>query len=1058
MKVHIIPTFKGVDEGDGGIRRVVEAQRLWLPRLGIEVVDDIQQADFVATHAGVTGNIPQAMPWIVHTHGLYWQEYEWPRWSLQANDQVIDAIRRADHVTAPSEWVAQTLRRGMWLRPTVLYHGVDMQDWEPVDTPGDYVLWNKNRPDPVCDPRPVITLAEQAPDLNFVSTYGQDKPNVRITHRIAYETMKQLVRHAGAYLCTTRETFGIGTIEALSAGVPVVGWNWGGQREIIEHGVTGWLCPPGDFDGLEEGIRWALVNRRQIAEAAREDVRQRWTWEHVMSQYVSVYKGVYEAKAERYSGPRVSVVVPCYNHAQYLPQAIRSLQRQTMEDWEAIIVNDASPDNTAEVAASLAEGDSRVRVVTNPKNLYLAGALNAGIASTRGRYIVPLDADNQLEPWTLELLSSALDADRGIHIAYGAARFVLEDGETPDQSVAPDGVSGWPNDFSFRGQMLHRNQIPSTCMYRREAWERSGGYRRRCRTAEDAENWTRMASLGFVPSKVTSRPTLIYRQVADSMSRVQADWDWTAWFPWSRRMNLVPFGVQEKPPSNINAGISWPVSSFEPVHVAVVIPVGPGHEELLIDALDSVEAQTYRRWECIVVNDTGRELNIPHSWAKVLEGGIDTGTDTAYHPFRPGDEDAAFCSTCGETESWHQRMGPARARNLAIEASVAPVFVPLDADDYLQPEALERMLAVYEEHGGVVYSQWHDDKGDVIEVYDPPDYDAKLLVSSGAIHAVTAMYPKKAWSEVGGFDEEMSHWEDWDFQLKMASIGVCGSKIPLPLFTYRKTTGQRREANMAAFDQGRDAILRKWSQVWDGRETLMACSGCPGGGGQRYPSPPRMAQAQANGGGGGRVAEMQPREGYVVLKYKGLSAGTRVYRGPTTSTNYRFGNNAAHRMSYVYQQDVEHFLSISDGGQPMFELVQSAHQPAPDGATLVASGPPVQPAAGVARSATEPTGTGSAVVEEILSGARVQVATSPEEVAESVLATGNVIVEVPVEELQEYSVSEMRKDLDDWPVEKVALYLAHEKARAEPRTTAITLLERRLREGGSSEWTSGSST
>ncbi len=1033
MKVHIIPTFKGVDEGDGGIRRVVEAQRRWLPHFGIEIVDDIQQADFVATHAGVTGNIPQAMPWIVHTHGLYWQEYEWPRWSLQANDQVIDAIRRADHVTAPSEWVAQTLRRAMWLRPSVLHHGVDMQDWEPVDRPGDYVLWNKNRPDPVCDPRPVITLAEQAPDLNFVSTFGQDRANVRITHRIPYKTMKELVRHAGAYLCTTRETFGIGTIEAMAAGVPVVGWNWGGQREIIEHGVTGWLSPPGDFDGLEEGIRWALANRTEVGEAAREAVRKRWTWEHVMSQYVSIYKSVYEAKAERYSGPRVSVVVPCYNHAQYLPQAIRSLQRQTMEDWEAIIVNDASPDNTAEVAASLADADSRVRVITNPKNLYLAGALNAGIASTRGRYIVPLDADNQIEPWTLELLSSALDSDRSIHIAYGAARFVLEDGETPDQAVAPDGVSGLPNDFSFRGQMLHRNQIPSTCMYRREAWERSGGYRRRCRTGEDAENWTRLASLGFVPSKVTSRPTLIYRQVPNSMSRREAEWDWTAWFPWSRRMALVPFGVHEKPPSNINAGISWPVSSYEPVHVAVVIPVGPGHQELLIDALDSVEAQTYRRWECIVVNDTGHDLNIPHSWAKVIEG------------------------------DRNERMGPARARNLAIEASIAPVFVPLDADDYLQPEALERMLAVYEEHGGVVYSQWHDDKGDVIEVYDPPDYDAQLLVSKGAIHAVTAMYPKAAWREVGGFDEEMSHWEDWDFQLKMASIGVCGSKIPLPLFTYRKTTGQRREANMAAFDQGRNAILRKWSQVWDGRETLMACSGCPGGGGQRYPSPPRMAQAN---GGGGRLAEMQPREGYVVMKYNGLSTSTRVYRGPKTATNYRFGNNPVHRMSYVYQEDVAHFLSISDGGQPMFELVQSAHQPAPDSATLVAAGPPVQPRAEMVDRVST-INSGPEVVEQILAGTPTAVADRPIDHTDPPAALNAIRPPegarddgLPDEEipLPLYSLSEMRKGIGSWPMEKVAMYLAHEKAQPEPRKGAITLLERRLRDGGSSEWTSGSST
>ncbi len=248
---------------------------------------------------------------------------------------------------------------------------------------------------------------------------------------------------------------------------------------------------------------------------------------------------------------------------------------------------------------------------------------------------------------------------------------------------------------------------------------------------------------------------------------------------------------------------------------------------------------------------------------------------------------------------------------------------------------------------------------------------------------------------------------------------------------------------MAAFDQGRDAILRKWSHVWDGRETLMACTGCPGGGGQRYPSPPRIAQAN---GGGGRVAEMQPREGYVVMKYNGLSTSTRVYRGPKTKTNYRFGNNAVHRMSYVYQEDVEHFQSISDGAQPMFELVQSANQPSPDGATLVAAGPPVQQALGPIRHQTEPSGTGPAIVEQILAG-------TPTGVAERPLDDG-LPEDIP---LPLYSLSEMRKSMGSWSIETVAMYLAHEKAQPEPRKGAITLLERRLRNGGSSEWTSGSS-
>ena len=1039
MKVHIVPKFRGEDEGDGGIRRVVEAQHRWLPQYGIEIVDDIGQADLVATHAGVTGHIPTSLPWVVHTHGLYWKEYEWQRWCLNINGEVIDAMRKADHVTAPSEWVAQVLRRGMWLRPSVLYHGVDIDDWAPADKPGNFVLWNKNRPDAVCDPRPVIAIADQMPDTQFVSTFAQAGANMRVTGRVPYLGMKRLIQAAGVYLCTTRETFGIGTLEAMASGVPVVGWAWGGQREIIKHKETGWLCKPGDYEGLEEGIRWALANRKQIGDAARQDVAERWTWEEAMKGYVETYEGVLTTKAGRYSEPRVSVIIPCYNLARYLPGAVKSVLDQTLGDWEIVIVNDASPDDTERVARELEALDPRIRVVTNVSNLYLAGALNVGIAASRGRYIVPLDADNMIEPWTLEVLSSALDADRGIHIAYGGARFVLEDGYTPDTSVAPDGVSGWPTDFSFAAQMSHRNQIPSTCMYRREAWERSGGYRRRCRTAEDAENWTRLASLGFVPDKVTSRPTLIYRQRADSMSRKEDDWDWTAWFPWSRRHAVVPFGVHEKPPANINDGISWPVPSYEPVRVAVVIPVGPGHEELVVDALDSVEAQTYRSWECIVVNDTGKELNIPHSWAKVLVGEDDLAEDTMYHPFRGL---GSACETCGEADNWHKRMGPAMARNWAIQNSVAPVFVPLDADDYLQPEALERMLAVYDEVGGVVYSQWNDDKGGgEVEVYDPPDYDANLLIQKGAIHAVTAMYPKKSWYEAAGFDEDMPNWEDWDFQLKMASLGVCGSKIPMPLFTYRKATGKRREANMKAFNEGKDAILAKWSRFWDGRETLMACRGCGGGGGARYPSPPRMEQMSET-----RATGMQPREGYVVMKFTGLSTSNRVYKGPKTHTEYRFGNNPAHRMSYVFVEDQEHFQSLSEGGGPLFVLVASAQpQQAPMAPSLEAAGPPeARPAAVATMAAADLTPVtpvaGVSVVDDILGTNGAAAVGEPQ----APLAGPQTPVLEIIPEIDEHSVASLRKLVPDWPMETVAVYLSHEKAKDEPRKGALEVLQARM--------------
>ncbi len=938
MKIHIQPNFRGEDQGDGGIRRIVEAQQKWLPRLGHEIVDQIELAELISTHAGAVPNVPTDLPWVVHTHGLYWKEYPWPPWAIQMNGEVADAMRKADHVTAPSEWVAQALRRGMWLKPSVLHHGVDMDDWEPATTHGGYVLWNKNRPDPVCDPWPMLNLAKMTPDLKYVTTYGlasvEASANVSILNRIPYRQMRQIVREAGVYLSTTRETFGIGTIEAMAAGVPVVAWDWGGQREIIEHGVTGWLSPVNDYRALEEGVRWALQYRDTLKANVRQAVRERFTWEHRMADYADLYERVVEAKGMALAGPTVSVVMPCYKLSQYLPQAIASLQAQTMEDWECIIVNDASPDQTAEVAARLAAADSRVRVVTNASNLYLAGALNAGIAQAKGQYIVPLDADNMLDEWTLEILLKALDNDRGLHIAYGACRFVLEDGVTPDTGVSPDGVSGWPKDFSFGHQMLHRNQIPSTCMYRREVWKRTGGYRRRCRTAEDAEFWTRATSLGFKAAKVTSRTTLVYRQRAESMSRVVADWDWTAWFPWSIKHNLVPFGVAEPPPTSINNGMSWPVDSYEPIKVAVVIPVGPGHEEYLIDALDSVEAQTFRHFEVIVANDTGHPLDLPHTWVKVVEGGIDYKEVSAYHPFIPGD-DPVLCNTCGEADNWHVRMGPAKARNLAISHTTAPLFVPLDADDYLQAEALEDFLKIHAQFGGYVYSQWWDDLGTKSVVYDPAEYDASLLIAKGALHAVTGLYTKEAWERVGGFDEKLSHWEDWDFQLLLASVGVCGTKISKPLFTYRKRTGYRREENVAAFNEGRDAILAKWDRYWKGEETLMGCSGCPGGGNGRIPKPPPIIVSNNPG-------NMAPREGYMVLEYMGQSIATVIYTGER-GTKYRFGNNPHHKMKYVFDYDVPKMMGHSDGANPMFKVVDTKVVQVADQTTpaLVAVGPPV---------------------------------------------------------------------------------------------------------------------
>lgn len=978
MKVYISPKFRGPDKGEGGIRRIVEAQIQWLPEYGIEVVEDIRHADLVATHAGLQETVAVRKPWIVHTHGLYWADYDWPRWCHDINRDVAKAMRKADVVTAPSKWVAKAIQRGMWIDPTVLYHGINPTDWEPAPSQG-YVLWNKTRIDPVCDPTPIEELARMNPDMKIVTTFGVDLPNVIRTGKLPFEEAKQLIRSAGVYLCTTRETFGIGTLEAMAAGVPIVGWDWAGQHEIIEQGETGLLVPPGDYEALNEAIGWALAHREEVGAKARAVALEHFTWREVMKGYADLYEKTVQSKKTHIRRPKVSVIIPCYNLGRFLTQAVDSIIQQSMTDWEIIIVDDASTDDSGAIADELERNHQRITVIHNAENQYLAGALNTGIAASKGQYIINVDADNMIAADTLQRFAAALDEDREYDIIYGGCKFILEDGVTPDMTVAPDGVSGWPVEFEYRNQIRQYNQIPSTALIRRRVWERTGGYRSRWLTAEDADFWTRATTLGFKPRFMGRKTSLIYRQREDSMSRQHPVPDYSLWFPHSQDITKTPFSVEGLVPAHINGGISWHVPSYEPIRIAVIIPVGPGHERYLVDAVDSVFAQTYINWECIVINDTGKPLPDLPAWVRVLESGKETG--------------------------------PANARNIGIAATDAPLFLPLDADDYLQSEALDKLFNAWMIFKGVVYSQWWDDTGSAQTIYDPPEWNASLLLDKGLIHAITALYSKDHWEQLGGFDTNLTHWEDWDFHIRLAYLGVCATKVPTPLFTYRKHTGFRRESNVVTFEEGKRQIMEKFPQLWgDGREEFMAgCRGCPGGGGGNYPRPPTGPVGAASS-----AQVFQARDGYEVLEYIGEQEGTQSFTAPS-GTRYRFGNNPGHRIKYVLLADVGHLMSLSDSGRPKFRQISS----------------------GAAAS-----GLTEAALVTPSSSIQAQATVEPAPVAEPEPDSDTIR---EIEEMPEIgSVSELRKKIPTLSENDLASFILREKNGAN-RGTAINLMESALR-------------
>ncbi|HEY6009440.1 MAG TPA: glycosyltransferase, partial [Geobacteraceae bacterium] len=185
MKIHVFPTFSGEDKGDGGVRRVVEAQLRSLPRLRVQFTS-AGDADLIASHIMIPDEYLRLFPdkpFVSHCHGLYWAEYEWETWAYKANKGVLKSICTADAVTAPTEWVAQTIRRHTSRKVYVVPHGVSGREWQPGENRG-YVLWNKTRVDSVCSPDDLNVLARVMPDIPFVSTFGDERANMTLTGRL----------------------------------------------------------------------------------------------------------------------------------------------------------------------------------------------------------------------------------------------------------------------------------------------------------------------------------------------------------------------------------------------------------------------------------------------------------------------------------------------------------------------------------------------------------------------------------------------------------------------------------------------------------------------------------------------------------------------------------------------------------------------------------------------------------------------------------------------------------------------------------------------------------
>jgi glycosyltransferase involved in cell wall biosynthesis len=210
--------------------------------------------------------------------------------------------------------------------------------------------------------------------------------------------------------------------------------------------------------------------------------------------------------------PAVTVIMPAYNVAPYVADALRSALGQSVADLEVIVVDDGSTDATAQVVARIAEADRRVRLVRQV-NRGLAGARNTALRMARGEVLALLDSDDLWEPGFLAEQIAILDAHPDVDIVTGNGWIIggTQDGELarpwPDERPAPDLATILGDEFS----------VFIMSVFRRRVYEVVGCFDETLRTNEDYDFWLRAAISGCRFAR-NDRPLGHYRVRADSLS------------------------------------------------------------------------------------------------------------------------------------------------------------------------------------------------------------------------------------------------------------------------------------------------------------------------------------------------------------------------------------------------------------------------------------------------------------------------------------------------------------------------------------------------------------
>lgn len=176
----------------------------------------------------------------------------------------------------------------------------------------------------------------------------------------------------------------------------------------------------------------------------------------------------------------ISVILPVFNGEKYLQQSIRSILEQTYENWELIIVNDCSTDNTEEIAQRYAKIDKRIRVINNLENKKLPASLNIGFSNAKGQYFTWTSDDNAYAKDAFEKLRKNL-IDNNVDFVFSDYQVIDE-----EDYILYNQVTGPVEELPYY------NNVGACFLYKKEIQEHLKGYNVNKFLVEDYDFWLRV--------------------------------------------------------------------------------------------------------------------------------------------------------------------------------------------------------------------------------------------------------------------------------------------------------------------------------------------------------------------------------------------------------------------------------------------------------------------------------------------------------------------------------------------------------------------------------------